>query len=87
MKKVFLINYKVDNDSIVKDRIKSLGPWLNYFPNSWLVESDLSAKQIYEKLSDGYQDERFLIVKIDTKEKWGYLPKSAWEWFSNRKNL
>lgn len=84
MKKVFLINYKVDEDSIIKDRIKSLGPWMNYFPKSWLVETSLNSKEIYEKISEGYEKNRFLVIEVDPSNNWGYLPRSGWEWLDNR---
>ena len=49
MKKLYLIQYRNHSVSI-EEKIKSLGSWIKYFSDNWIVESELSSKDIYEKL-------------------------------------
>lgn len=85
MNRIYIIQYDVKDDSILKERIKSLGTWMNYFPKSWVVESNLSAKEIYGKISVDFEKDRILIMELQKSNYWGVLPKKAWEWIQNRK--
>jgi len=85
MNRIYLIQYDSNDDSVLKDRIKSLGTWMNYFPKSWIVESELSAKEIYNSISEGYEKDRVLIMELKNSNYWGVMPKNAWEWIINRK--
>lgn len=84
MDKIYLIQYKVKEDSVLKERIKSLGAWMHYFESSWIVASSLTAKQIYEKISVDYDKERFLIMELSKENYWGVLPRDAWDWIAKR---
>ena len=85
MSRIYFIQYDSKDDSILIDRIKSLGTWMNYFPKSWVIESNLSAKQIYENISAGYEKDRILIMELNKGNYWGVMPKEAWNWISERK--
>ena len=85
MKKIYLIQYTLKEDSILVDRIKSLGPWMSYFSKSWIVESDLlTAKAIYDRISQNYETERILIMELNKSNYWGVMPKEAWEWLTSK---
>lgn len=85
MNHIYIIQYVIKEDSIIKERIKSLGTWMNYFPKSWIIESSLSAKDIYEKISIDYEKDRILIMELNKTNYWGVMPKEAWDWFQKRK--
>ena len=82
--KIYLIQYNIKEDSAISERIKSLGAWMHYFEGSWIVASELNAKEIYEKISVDYKNERFLIMELKKDNFWGVMPKDAWDWIQNR---
>ncbi len=90
MANTILITHDPAIDSeILKDRIRSLGRNYNFFSNSWLVETELSAKGVYDKLIVGeFEQSSILIVQIETgiHEYWGRMNPSLWEWIEEKKS-
>jgi succinyl-CoA synthetase beta subunit len=84
MKRLYLIQYKVKEATKISERIKSLGGWMHYFEGSWIIESTLTAKEIYEKISIDYEKEWILIMELNKGNYWGVMPKEAWEWLGKR---
>jgi hypothetical protein len=82
MSHIYIIQNNLKDDSIFIERVKSLGSWLKYFPNSIILKSELSAKEIYEKLSIGFETDWILITEFNKASYWGMLPKVAWEWIN-----
>ena len=80
MNRIYLIQFKMNDDSILIERIKSLGRWMNYFGHSWIVQTTLSAQDIYNKLSVDYEKESIFIIELDTKNYWGRMETTVWEW-------
>ena len=89
---VYMISYKIDpskKDYIsLFEKIKSLGTWMHYFNDFWLLQpsSSMTPKDIYDKLIpfiDGDTD-YLLIMQIASKEASGWLPKDAWDWINLR---
>lgn len=86
MNRIYLIQYKVDtDDSILKDRIKSLGNWIYYLGHSWIVRTTLPAKDIYNKLSVGYEKDSFFIIELNASNHWGRMDPKVWDWFKTNK--
>ncbi len=85
MNRIYLIQYKVSDDSILKDRIKSFGSWMNYFGHSWIIQSDLSAQAIYNKLSVGYAKDSIFIIELDPSNYWGRMDTKVWDWLKTKK--
>lgn len=84
-RRFFYINFDETNfDTELREKIKSLGPWLNYFGRSWLVETTLSCEEIYAKLVTTGKEYRILIVEISIKSYYGWMPLEAWNWLSER---
>jgi hypothetical protein len=79
MDRIYLIQYKINEDSVITNRIKSLGDWVQYFDRNWIVKSSLSAKDIYEKLSVDYDKESFLIIELHKSNFWGRMKTEVWE--------
>lgn len=86
MKKIVIIIYKVEgNDQSVKDNIKLLGEWFNYFQGSYIILTKLGVQDIYNRILTNNSGDRFLVMEVNLKEYWGILPKEAWEWLSKKK--
>ena len=81
MKKIYLIQYDIDNkdSTILIKKIKSLGSWINYFNDNWIIKTELSATEIYNQISVGFEDGSFLIIELK-KNFWGRMEPTLWEW-------
>ncbi len=87
---IYSINYDLNrpgqNYTGLYDAIKSCGVWWHYLDSHWLVDTSLTAKGIWDKLSMHVdKNDRFLIVGI-TRDYSGWLPQTAWEWINSRTN-
>lgn len=85
MKKLYLIQYRNHNVSL-EEKIKSLGSWIKYFSDNWIVESELSSKDIYEKLS--FENDKNSLLIIELKEGgnfYGRMNPKVWEFLKKRK--
>jgi hypothetical protein len=80
MNRIYLIQYVIVDDSVLVNRIKALGNWIQYFNKSWIVKSNLSAQDIYNKLSVDYEQVSFFIIELNTKNYWGRMNTSVWDW-------
>ncbi|NCE72429.1 hypothetical protein [Odoribacter sp. Z80] len=88
MKKVFLVIHELGiiND-VLKDRIRSLGRSYVFWNNHWLVETDLTAEEIYHRIAcDIFERQAFFIVEITNKSRegyWGIMNRTLWKWLKN----
>lgn len=73
--------YPLKDYSPFYSAIKSIsGVWWHYLKNSWLVKSDLDAKEIYNAVRMHlHQGDRVLVVEV-TENYCGWLPSEAWPW-------
>lgn len=63
------------------DAIKSLGPWAHALKSSWLVQTNLSANDIYDKLSRSLDKNDYIfIVEIKLCNSSWYLNKEVANW-------
>jgi hypothetical protein len=85
MKKVYLIQYSLDNSEAFESRLKKLGSWVKYFSDNWIIESELSAEEIYKKLSAGYEEQNILIMEIDSNNYYGRMNTKLWEYLKPRR--
>jgi hypothetical protein len=64
--------------------IKSCGAWWHYLESTWLVDTNLNANGIWNKVKDAIDNsDRMLIIGV-TADNSGWLPKEAWEWINTR---
>ena len=87
---IYSINYDLNhpgqNYSGLYGAIKSCGSWRHYLDSHWLVDTNLTAREIWDRLAPHVDDnDRFFIVGI-TRDYSGWLPKEAWQWISSRIN-
>ncbi len=82
------LNTPGQNYPALYEAIKSLGDWWHYLDSTWLINTNLSANQIGERLRQCLdQNDRLLIVEIDPSTANGWLSKDAWEWIQTRAKL
>lgn len=80
MKKVYLIQFNNSDSLTLENKVKSLGSWIKYFGENWLVETTLSSKEIYQKLSDGNEDKSIFIIQLETSNYYGRMNTKLWEY-------
>jgi hypothetical protein len=85
MKKIYLIQAKISDNQPFDTRVKSIGTWIKYFDNNWMIESTLSAKDIYSKLSIGFENENIFIIELNKTNYWGRMNSKVWDYLKNRK--
>ncbi len=80
MKKVYLIQYRISDNIAFENKVKSIGTWIKYFDDNWLVESTLSSKEIYEKLTVGNNDKSIFIIEVNTENYYGRMNTKVWDY-------
>ena len=68
----------------IQQAIKSCGIWWHHLDSTWLVDTHLDAKGIWDKLSlhtDG--NDRILVIGV-TNDYEGWLSNEAWGWINSR---
>lgn len=64
--------------------IKASGSWRHYLESCWLVDTNLDAESVFQRLRPHLDsDDRALVVEIGL-DRQGSLPKAAWDWISQR---
>lgn len=85
MKKTYLIQTSIKENEAFNERIKSLGTWLKYFSDNWIIESTLSAQEIYNKLSDGHDKDSIFVIELNVNNYWGRMNTVVWDYLKERK--
>ena len=85
---IYSINYDLNragqNYNELHNAIKSCGAWWHCLDSHWLVDTNLTASAIWDKLAPHVDDnDRFFIVGI-TRDYSGWLTQAAWEWINSR---
>ena len=87
MKKQYLIQYKITTDDIVANRIKAItSSWIKYFDNSWLIESTLTPKEIYERISLSSDEFSVIIIEVNKTSYYGRMNTKVWDWLKQKRN-
>ncbi|PYO47147.1 MAG: hypothetical protein DMD72_10760 [Gemmatimonadetes bacterium] len=85
---VLLISYDLNNTlhnySPLFEEIKKAGTWWHHINSTWLIETDLTPQQWYERLAPHlYKTDHVIVVRV-YRNYFGWLPKQAWEWLAAR---
>lgn len=67
------------------DSIPQIVKWRTDIPNSFMLKSDLEAKQLADFIIGKKANARFLISEI-TENRQGWLPKEAWNFIKDKDN-
>jgi hypothetical protein len=84
MNKLYLIQYDIKNEEKIVERIKAIGSWMKYFPQSIIIHTHLTAEQINERIKHEYPSTRILIIKLDKSDYYGWMPTEAWDWLRDK---
>lgn len=85
----YLITYDLKSKNITNYEnlylaIKTLGPWWHYLESTWIVKTNYTSEQIWTALAPYlYRNDHILVVKIDSTDRWGWLPQDAWDWLND----
>ena len=71
------------DDYAITGNIKSLGAWAHLMPTSFLVKTDLSAKDILVKLKEFIEEKDLLFVTEVSKDNVASLTPGVVEWINN----
>lgn len=85
MKKIYLIQFKSSDSLAFESKVKSIGSWVKYFDDNWIVETTLSSKEIYDKISVGNEDKSIFIIQIDSSNYWGRMNSKLWDYLKPRR--
>jgi hypothetical protein len=56
--------------------------WWHYIPGGqYFFTSDLEVNQLYNLFAKHLPGRYFVIMEVDVKNRQGWLPKKAWDWF------
>lgn len=85
---IYAINYDLkrpgQNYDPLYQAIKSCGVWWHYLGSTWLVDTNMSAHAVWERLAPVIdKNDRVLVIGV-TKEKQGWLSQEAWDWINAR---
>lgn len=87
MKKQYLIQYKITADEVIANRIKAItSSWIKFFDNSWLIESTLTAKEIYEKISSASDEFSVIIIEVNKSSYYGRMNTKVWDWLKQKRS-
>lgn len=75
-----MIHEVIKNNSTISD-------WWHYLPNTYLIETSSTSKQLADLISLKFQGLLFFIVKIDLNDVNGVLAKDAWDWINKKKSV
>lgn len=73
---------EVDSEVKIQAKIRSFGAWAQVMPESFIVKSDLSAKEMYDELkSVSNSGDMLLVSKIDPSDV-AYENEALLEWLN-----
>jgi hypothetical protein len=84
--KKYLITYDLKtpnwNYTGFYDALKNQGEWWHYLASTWIIKkTTLTPQQIYNNIAPHIsRKDLILIVEIVPQNKYGILPRDAWDW-------
>ena len=85
---IYAINYDLkrpgQNYEALHEAIKNCGAWWHYLGSTWLVDTSMNAKGIWNRLAPHVDKNDYVLVIGITRDYEGWLPKEAWEWLNSR---
>jgi hypothetical protein len=85
---IYAINYDLNkpgqNYEKLYEAIKACGAWWHYLGSTWLIDTTLDSKGIWNKLSPHVDKNDSVLVIGVTRDYSGWLPQDAWDWMNSR---
>jgi hypothetical protein len=85
---VYTISYDLSSPghdySILVEHIKGLGAWWHYLDSTWIVDTEMSAAEIRDRLSR-YIDanDELLVAKLAGEAAWTGFDKKSSDWLKS----
>jgi hypothetical protein len=88
---VYLISYDLNKkdknyDGVfqaIKDSSVAGTTWWHYLDSTWIIKSNISVQQVYDKIKPETDDnDNFIIIEV-INNKQGWLPQKAWDYLNN----
>jgi hypothetical protein len=74
------------NWEIVDRAMSPLGDWIRLNGLTWLLASDLSSKDIYQRLLHTTNlTDQILVIALDPAERYGWAPAWIWSWLDSQR--
>jgi hypothetical protein len=86
---IYAINYDLKKPhqdyAGLYEAIKGCGDWWHYLASTWLVDTNLDAGGIWQRLSPHVDTNDSVLVIGVTRNYEGWLSKEAWAWINSRR--
>jgi hypothetical protein len=84
--KVFMITYDLRapgrNYESLYEAIRSAGAWWHFLESSWLLATNESSIQVWNRLASNIdRNDHLLIIEV-RRDAYGWLPQEAWDWIN-----
>jgi hypothetical protein len=84
MSKIYLVAYDFrgssDNYSDLFDELQKSPRWWHWIDSVWLLRTEESADEIYERLEQYLDNDISLFITEIGSDHQGWLPDKAWKW-------
>jgi hypothetical protein len=91
MNMIYAINYDLKQPgrdySGLYGAIKSCGFWWHYLGSTWLVDTNLKADGIWNRIRSHIDQNDYVLIIGVTRDHQGWLPKDAWDWINQRQRV
>jgi len=64
------------------EAIKASGKWWHYLDSTWIVITNETSQQIWERLEKSVDKNDFVLIIEVKRNSFGWLPKDAWDWIN-----
>ena len=64
------------------DELKKSRNWWHYLESTWLIVTNETASQLWDRLSQHVDANDSVLVIVVRNDKGGWLPKDAWDWIN-----
>jgi len=85
--KIYLVSYDLKKPATdypgLYEILKNYPGWWHHLESTWLVATEDDAQKIWEKIEPHIdKNDSVLIIKINSSDRQGWLPKEAWKWIN-----
>lgn len=65
------------------DALKSSGWWWHHLDSTWIIKTNSTPQQWYEKLASILDQNDYVFICEVKRNYWGFLPEKAWQWLKD----
>lgn len=86
-KRLYAIIFDCQNKSEIvemEEELKKSKGWWSYLERAWLIFTDESPTEIWERIEEKVDKKNSLLIIEITNNYQGWLPKDAWDWIKEK---